>query len=831
MQTTLRRSGTRDKTPRPYEIAHGVLARRLAAEGIVLLKNEDRILPLKEGCEVALYGAGALKTVKGGTGSGNVYARRVINVLEGMEEAGFQITNRNWLDRYTRLYDSARDAWKQKVWDKADDLSKSKSPSGLGPLFEAYMLTPFDIPAGDLPDPSQNGENAVFVLSRIAGEGADRRLEKGDYYLLDEEYDLLKAVCTQYKNVILIINAGGAIDMNFTDDFANIKSILYVSQPGQSGGQAIADLLSGNVTPSGKLAATWPLHYQDLPFADEYSNLNGDLAHDYYQQGIFVGYRYFDTFDRPARYGFGFGLSYTEFSMNAETVRADGEQLTVRVRVKNTGASFTGKEVVQVYVSCPQKKPDKEYRRLAGFAKTKALAPGEEDVVSVTFSLRSLASFEEARCAWIMDQGIYGIFVGSSLESALFCGSLSLDADVMTEQVTHVCERTQALEELTPDPEILSRLRGAWEGKVADFPCILLNAADFPTNVISYGRYDQAEEDADLALVKTLSRDKLIQLCTGAFTATNDQGAIGGAGWTAPGSAAQTSSCAEEDGIPSAILADGPAGVRLVQEYQVADGVPIIPTLEESIEGGILLREEKKTGDETWYQFCTAFPVGTMIAQTWDTDAMLAFGQAIGEEMKEFNIRFWLAPGMNIQRNPLCGRNFEYYSEDPLVSGIAAAFVTKGVQSVSGCGTTIKHFACNNQENNRMDVDAIVSERALREIYVKGFEIAVKESQPMAIMTSYNKINGIHAANSYDLCTKLARDEWDFKGVIMTDWTTTNHGPDCTAAGCVRAGNDLIMPGRQSDHDNLNAELENGSLSLEEVQRSVLRLFKALKKG
>ena len=297
-----------------------------------------------------------------------------------------------------------------------------------------------------------------------------------------------------------------------------------------------------------------------------------------------------------------------------------------------------------------------------------------------------------------------------------------------------------------------------------------------------------------------------------------------------PGTAAQTSGCAVEDGIPVGMLADGPAGVRLIQEYQVVNGQPIVPTLEESIEGGILFQGEKVKGDETWYQFCTAFPVGTLIAQTWDAAVYEEFGRAIGEEMEEFAIRFWLAPGMNIQRNPLCGRNFEYYSEDPLIAGLTAAAVTKGVESCSGCGVTIKHFACNSQENNRMGVDAILSERTLREIYVKGFEIAVKSSQPMAIMTSYNLINGLHTANTYDLCTALARDEWGFKGLVMTDWTTTNQGPDCTASGCLRAGNDLIMPGRQSDHDELNQALDDGTLTMDELQRSVWRLVKALNK-
>ena len=824
--TTIKRSGTQDIAEQPYELAHRQIARMAAAEGFVLLKNEDHVLPLKENSQIALFGAGALKTVKGGTGSGNVYARNIVNVRDGLAAAGFQITNQDWLDGYEELYNTSRAEWRKQVWEKADELAKEAH--GIGPLFEAYMITPFDIPAGDIPT-SGSGDVAIFVLSRNAGEGADRRLEKGDYYLLDQEHDLIKAICGFYKNVVLIINAGGAIDMNFVDEFPNIKSILYISQPGQDGGNAVADVLLGKVTPSGKLTATWPLKYEDIPFAEEYSNLNGDLDNDFYKQGIFVGYRYFDSFEKPVRYNFGFGLSYTNFEVSPTDIVLDGEKVTVNVTVKNAG-DVAGKEVVEIYVSCPQEKLQKEYRKLAGFAKTSLLEPGAQEVVSVSFCIRSLASFDEAASAYVLEEGIYGIFAGSSLEGSVFAGSLKLDADAVTERVQHVCPVQKDLEELSADAAIIRKLRGAWLDKVADFPSIEVKAADIQTKENIYGRYDLPADDEDLALVKTLSRDQLIKLCTGAFTSENDQGALGAAGWTAPGSAAQTSDCAEANGIPVAILADGPAGVRLIQEYQVVNGKPIIPTLEESIEGGILFRGEKLIGDETWYQFTTAFPVGTLIAQTWNTEVMTQFGQAIGEEMEEFRIRFWLAPGMNIHRNPLCGRNFEYYSEDPLIAGITAASVTNGVQSFKGCGTTIKHYACNNQENNRMGVDAVVSERALREIYVKGFEIAIKKSQPMAIMTSYNLINGIHAANNYDICTKLARDEWDFDGVIMTDWTTTNQGPDCTAAGCVRAGNDLIMPGRQMDHDNLNAELDADTLSIEEVQRTVVRLLKALKK-
>ena len=825
--TLIKRSGTQDKTERPYEIAHRELARKAAAEGFVLLKNEDQILPLKANSEVALFGAGAVKMIKGGTGSGNVYARNVIHILEGLETAGFQITNRSWLEDYEKEYNRTREEWKRRVWAKADAASDNAGQNDA--LLFAYLATPYEIPAGSIPKEGK-GETAIFVLARSAGEGADRRLEKGDYYLSDQEYELVRAVCSLYKNVILIINAGGAVDMSFTDEFPNIKSILYIVQPGQEGGNAVADVLSGKVTPSGRLTATWPLRYEDIPFAREFSGLNGDPDNDFYKQGIYVGYRYFDSFALPVRFGFGSGLSYTTFEQKVTDIRLNGETITVSVNVKNTGDTYSGKDVVQIYVSCPQETLAKEYRKLVGFGKTESLTPCQETPVDISFSIRDLASFDEERSAWILEEGDYGIFAGGSLAEAAFTGSIHLDKEVTTEKSRHICGRQRDLQELTADKEIIRRLRSEWTGLTGSFPSVSLNADVIKTKENIYGRYDSFEEDADLAVIRKLLSEQLISLSTGAFAKDSDSGMIGSAGWSVPGSAAQTSDCAAKEGILPAVLADGPAGVRLTQEYQVVNGKPLSPTMEETIEGGILLQGVKPRGEETWYQFCTAFPVGTLLAQTWNTEIMRMFGQAIGEEMREFHIRFWLAPGMNIQKNPLCGRNFEYYSEDPLIAGVTAASVTKGVQSCPGCGATIKHYACNNQENNRMSVDAVISERALREIYTKGFGIAVKKSQPMAIMTSYNLINGIHAANNYDLCTKLARDEWDFSGLIMTDWTTTNQGPDCTASGCIRAGNDLIMPGKQTDHDDLERALDNGELSLEELQRSAWRLLKALKK-
>ena len=294
-----------------------------------------------------------------------------------------------------------------------------------------------------------------------------------------------------------------------------------------------------------------------------------------------------------------------------------------------------------------------------------------------------------------------------------------------------------------------------------------------------------------------------------------------------PGAAGETSSVLKEKyQIPGASMADGPAGIRLIRSYQVdkKTGEIYSEGILDALEGGFLASGKKYEDAEVYYQYCTAIPVGTLLAQTWDTALIEEVGEMIGGEMEEFSTTLWLAPGMNIHRNPLCGRNFEYYSEDPLVAGKIAAAMTNGVQKVPGCGTTIKHFACNNQEDNRMGSDSIVSERTLREIYLKGFEIAITESQPMSIMTSYNLINGVHAANCEDTCTKAARCEWGFQGMIMTDWTTTEHGEDCTASGCMRAGNDLVMPGAFSDRDNLNQELADGTLSMDDLKACISRL-------
>ena len=543
-----------------------------------------------------------------------------------------------------------------------------------------------------------------------------------------------------------------------------------------------------------------------------------------------MGYRYFDTFLVPVRYGFGYGMSYTDFVITAGKVSVSNPgtmdpKVSVEVTVKNTGDTYAGKEVVQIYVSCPQGELVKEFRRLAGFGKTKLLAPGEEQQMTITFPLYQLASYSEDQAAWILEPGKYGIWVGNELNTSVLSGALELDQEAVMVQCENICPLIEELKEIMPFAKKVQARELAWheELKAKGIVPVAVKAADIPTEKVDYQKIPEVLPGRAGEIVEQMSEEQLVQMATG--DPGKDQGnALGSAGISVPGSAAETPLVAAEEpwNVASIALADGPAGLRLKKEYQVENG-RIVPTdFLSALEGGFFATSKEKRGT-SYYQYCTAIPVGTLLAQTWNLDLVRELGEMIGNEMELFGITLWLAPGMNIHRNPLCGRNFEYYSEDPLLAGMMAASMTLGVQKVPGCGTTIKHYACNNQEDNRMGSDSILSERTLREIYLKGFEIAIKDAQPMSIMTSYNLINGVHAANCYDTCTKAARDEWGFAGAIMTDWTTTNvqiQG-ECTAAGCMRAGNDMVMPGMEEDHENIRKELKEGTLDIRELKRCI----------
>ena len=799
-------SGNLQQEPSEREIRHRALAGKAAAEGIVLLKN-DGVLPLKLSDPIALFGSGADKTVKGGIGSGDVNNRENISIFRGVREAGAAVTSLEWLKDYDRRYDDAREKWKEKILEDALHVDNP---------FDAYAANPFVLPEGrSITEKDLKGAcAALYVISRISGEGKDRRLAEGDYYLSRREWEDIRYLDQYGIPLILILNAGGPVELtDILREADNIRAVLNISQPGQEGGTAVADILFGKAVPEGKLTATWAERYEDYPCADSFSYLNGNLEKEEYREGIYVGYRYFDSFGVKPLFPFGHGLSYTSFEMKFHEIKAKENALGAEVTVTNTGKSYAGREVVQVYVSLPRTGTEKEYRRLAGFRKTDSLKPGESQNVVVEIRQKQLAVFSEERQAWIVEKGMYGIWIGGSSAEARLCAFVKVPEEVILEETHRICPRKEMFAELCIDGSEKDIRRPPAEKERQ------LSVYEFIPRREKQKKYEAPAE-------RRYPVEALIPLLYGNIT--SGASTLGSAGIRVPGSAGESTEALEEKyGIRSLIMADGPAGIRLRQSYQVdraSDTVYGTGVLG-SLENGFLEPMELHENADTYFQYCTAFPVGTALAQTWDAELLREFGCAVAEEMEEYHVDLWLAPGMNIQRNPLCGRNFEYFSEDPLLTGVLAAAVTQGVQSRPGCGVTIKHFACNNQEDNRMGVDACISERALREIYLRGFEIAVKESAPAAVMSSYNLLNGVHAANSRDLCTVLAREEWGFQGVIMSDWNTTVPADGSIPWKCAAAGNDIIMPGNIRDDENIRQAYMRGELTEETIRECAGRII------
>ena len=820
-ETTRKYSGTTDCSVTERELRNRKLARKAAAEGMALLKNEG-ILPLQKNDKIALFGGGAVATVKGGTGSGDVNEREVVSIYQGLQDAGLEFTNKEWLEGYTKLHQEERLRWRDMLQEKLKDAVGME-------ILDIYSTNPFHMPAGAaMKESDVVGAKAVFyVISRKAGEGADRFKEAGDYDLSKTEKEELSWLDEYCENLVVIINAGGLIDLSEIMKLSNLKALLSIVQPGMEGGHALADIITGEVTPCGKLTDTWAKDYFAFPCAGTFSHMNGNVEKEYYQEGIYVGYRYFDSFEKEVEFPFGFGLSYTEFQIVDVKVEIQKE-IRVTATIKNIGSLYSGKEVLQVYATCPQSGMEKEYKRLCGFAKTDLLTPGESQQLTVTFDEKALASFSEKDSAWVIEAGKYGIWAGNSSQNITLAAVLEVKETTIIEKTEHICPVQEELTELECSKELRIKKEQQWHELAAknNIPTITFTPVMMEKETLPQPKtWEKARE-----ITEKLTDEELIAMVIGEISKGQGQ-ALGSAGNMVPGAAGETSSVLKEKyGIPGASMADGPAGIRLNRSYQVdkATGDIYSEGILDALEGGFLAFGKKHENAETYYQYCTAIPVGTLLAQTWDVNLMEEVGKAVAAEMQEFGISWWLAPGMNIHRNPLCGRNFEYYSEDPLVSGAMAAAITKGVQSVPGVGTTIKHFACNNQEDNRMGVDSVVSERVLREIYIRGFEIAVKQAQPMAIMTSYNLVNGVHAANNKNLCTQAARKEWNFQGIIMTDWTTTEAHGGSTSWKCPWAGNDLIMPGGNHDVEGIRKALESGELTREELKACVTRLLSVI---
>ena len=812
------------------EIDNRKVVRQAAAEGAVLMKNNG-ILPIAKSAKVLLAGSGAVVPIKGGTGSGDTNAREIVDIYTGLKNAGLEVVNGDSVEEALADYADKMVAYVAKVKEL---LSPENADSGMN-FFEIIEgNVPHDYKRPSIAeDLVAQADAVVYVISRTSGEGFDRHPVEGNYYLDAAEKAELDALKALTDKIVVLINAGGQIDLKGIYDNDQVAAILNISQGGMEMGNSVADLLTGKVTPSGKLTSTWAVNYEDFPSASTFSYMNGNTNEEYYTDSIYVGYRYFDSFGVDVVYPFGYGLSYTKFAFSEKKVSVKGNEVTVKLRVTNIGDKYAGKEVVQVYAACPQTELKKEYKRLVGFTKTGLIAPGKSQEVEVKIPAKAFASFDEAIGAWVIEAGQYGIFASNSSKTSSVAGVLQVESTVVFEELKHIMPVTEQLDEIVrPDAEI-EKLTALWQADAQAAGLAPIAYAPVPEDKAEI-EYTDLDEKAEEIAAK-LTDAELTALLMGEITKGQDNlkdNELVKTGIFVPGAAGETTCILEEKyDVPAVSMADGPAGLRLLPTYEVDKDTGCIysKSILASLSGGLFADNTPHEGADTYYQYATAIPIGTCLAQTFDTELIKTVGQMVGQEMVEFGVSWWLAPGMNIHRNPLCGRNFEYYSEDPLVAGTMAAAMTMGVQTVPGVGTTIKHFACNNQEENRMGVDSIVSERALREIYLRGFEIAVKTAQPMCIMTSYNMINGIHSANSYDLCTVAAREEWGFKGVIMTDWTTTIAGDrPASPHVCALAGNDLIMPGCQSDVEDIMASLRNGALPRETARACAARLIKVI---
>ena len=798
-----------------YEKENLERLRPYLAECTVLLKKNGAF-PLEAPCRIFAAGSGVRDTVKGGTGSGEVNSRYFVNVEQGLRDAGFYITDPYWPDMYSGFSERARKEFIKGIKQKARREKINIISASMGAVMkQPEYIIPLDYSA----------DAAVYVVSRISGEGNDRLAEKGDFMLTDSEVRDILALNRHYEKFMLVINAGGPVDLSPVMEVGNI---LVLSQLGVETGSALADILLGKACPSGKLATTWAAS-EDQCTAGDFGNIDDTR----YREGIYVGYRFFDTFGLDVLFPFGFGLGYTDFSVGKASVKVNGPEVEVSARITNKGG-YKGKETLQVYVSCPQGRLDRESKSLAGFAKTRELDPGKSQTVKVSFDIRDLAGFDTKSASYVLEKGEYIVLAGTDSKNVRPAAVLALEEDF-----------TALKAERLFDGADFNDLRGfaSDDYDTAGVPVTVLDLSGCEVNVL---RENNGPEMAAL-VPEGLTADELALLNVGDFKIKGFSlsSVIGDASQSVPGAAGESCTHLTEKGAGSLVMADGPAGVRISKRYYedkkgkhpVGSALP--ETMLDMFPGvlkKLLEREPKdKKGRVFREQYCTAIPIATAIAQSWNTEFAEVCGDIVGSEMDIFGVDLWLAPALNIHRNILCGRNFEYFSEDPLVSGKFAAAITKGVQKHPGRGVTIKHYAANNQETNRYANNSIISERALREIYLKGFGICVRESDPMAVMTSYNLLNGEHTSESKELADVLFR-EFGFDGLIMTDWVVggnmllvkgSKYGtPD--AAKVAAAGCSLFMPGSKGDYAQIIKGLKNGIVDEQKLRENAGRIIHVL---
>lgn len=788
-----------------YEIKHNEIIRKNAAECTLFLKK-DGSFPLSKACRIALFGNGARNTVRGGTGSGDVNSRFSVSIEKGLEEGGFTITSGKWLDSYDKMKQEKKHAWIKEM------KKKGKGLRGIANIMGAVMKEPDYNLSLDY-----DADAAIYVLSRISGEGSDRTYDRGDFKLTETEVRDILSLNARFDRFLLVLNTGGVVDL---EEVKNVKNILLFSQLGALGGNILSDIILGISYPSGKLSTTW---------ASEYPNIGtfGDMDDTYYNEGIYVGYRYYDATGTKPLFPFGFGLSYTQFDIKPHEPVLKGTKVSVSVTVRNTG-KFRGKEVVQLYTSSKA-----GFKSLSAFAKTKELEAGKTQRLTLSFDMESLASYNSEKQAYILEKGDYVLFVGNSSANTVPTGVLSLDKTVVVKSVKNLLGDS-GFEDWAP--KRIRKIRVPEEVKR-----ISVSSKDFKGKSV---RYD-AKYKID-PFISSLTDEELCYINIGRFN-KGPLSIIGNASKKVAGAAGDFTDTLVSRGFPQITLADGPAGLRLNRQYFIdkdgnAAGIgndsllivkDFLPTYLFKIMS--MMGKKPKKNQKIFEQFCSMIPVGTAVAQSFNTDLAKLFGDIVGTEMELFNVDIWLAPAMNIHRDIRCGRNFEYYSEDPLLTGKIAASVTKGVQSHSGRAVAIKHYAANNQENNRYGSNSHVSEKALRDIYLKGFEIAVKEAKPLCVMTSYNLLNGTHTSENRALVENVLRNEFGFKGIVMTDWIVGGmeaFGKYSSPTSCniAMAGGDVMMPGSENDYKTLLEGLKNGKVSREQLEINASRMYNLAKK-
>ncbi len=747
------------------------------SEGIVMLKNDNNALPLNADEEVAVFGRIQLHYYKSGTGSGGlVNVSRVIGVTDGLIEKGVRV-NRELFEVY-------------KKWDEENPFD-----TGVGWGNEPWSQTEMPLDDSLAKRISEKCSAAIAVIGRTAGEEQDNKNVKGAFLLSDGEEAMLETVRKHFKKVIVLLNVGNIVDMSFVRKYSP-DAVLYIWQGGMVGGLGTADVLTGKISPSGKLPDTIAYEVSDYP-SDKYF---GDNDRNFYSEDIYVGYRYFETFaPEKVMYPFGFGLSYTNFEVKTVSANANSETARLEVSVKNVG-KFSGKEVVQVYASAPQGTLGKAARVLCGYEKTRLLAPGEEQTVTITVNISGLASYDDSgvsgnRFCYVLEKGVYKLFCGTDVRSAVECASFELSETIVVKKAKQAMAPVLPFKRMKPVSE-----NGRFTVEFEDVPLSEIDESrrrieNIPEEIPFTG--DRGIKLSDVRNGKNTLTEFIAQLSDNDLSCIIRGEGMGSPKVTAGTAAAfgGVSDGLAAFGIPCGCCSDGPSGMRL------------------------------DCGTKAF-----SLPNGTLIASTFNKPLVTELFEYMGREMSANKVDCLLGPGMNIHRHPLNGRNFEYFSEDPFLTGTMASAELKGLQN-EGVTGTIKHFCGNNQETNRHYLDSVVSERALREIYLGGFEIAVTEGNANSIMTSYNLVNGLWTCGNYDLCTAILREEWGYTGFVMSDWWANinrrgGQADKTDFAAMAQAQNDVYMVCADggSNNDNTLSALENGTLTRSELQRNAMNI-------